>query len=515
MPQRLCLSVHFPGGLFHGRAEDGRPEWPPSPLRLFQALVAAAARCRPAAAAPPFEAALTWLEQLPPPQIVAPAVHVGQPYRLSVPNNAMDRVARAWARGKLSSTGDANPATHRTMKTVRPQHLARDATVHYLWTLPDPLPDQFPAHFAALDTAARHLVVLGWGIDLVAGQARVLGPGEEDQLSGQRWLPTPDFDTNLLRIPISGTLQALADRYQAFCQRLPPGDALRPVPPLSTFATVGYCRDLEPPPRPLAAFALLWPDASRWRAFHPLRSTRRLVGMLRDAVARAAQAAGWPPEKIASFVLGHSEQPGEPHRAVRSARLAYLPLPSLQPRGDTSALSVGAARRILLFPSGPGCHREIAWARRALAGCELVDQHTGQPQALLAPLARSDRVLKNYVRRASAWATVTPVVLPGYDDHDGQKTESLLRKAIRQAGFSESLARHAELDWRPAGYWPGADLALRYAVPDYLRAYPRYHVLIRWRDERGQPVALPGPICLGGGRFVGLGLFAPQDEWLP
>ncbi|MBK7400904.1 MAG: type I-U CRISPR-associated protein Cas5/Cas6 [Myxococcales bacterium] len=25
----------------HGRGEDGRPEWPPSPLRMFQALVAA------------------------------------------------------------------------------------------------------------------------------------------------------------------------------------------------------------------------------------------------------------------------------------------------------------------------------------------------------------------------------------------------------------------------------------------------------------------------------------------
>ena len=38
MPRILLLSVHFHEGRYHGR-----PEWPPSPARLFQALVAGAA----------------------------------------------------------------------------------------------------------------------------------------------------------------------------------------------------------------------------------------------------------------------------------------------------------------------------------------------------------------------------------------------------------------------------------------------------------------------------------------
>src|SRR5262245_57861993 len=119
MPAYLCLSVTFHDPRFHGRGDGGEPEWPPSPLRLFQALVAAAAarwhEPQFAAYATP---ALAWLEQQSPPEIIAPASVSGSPYRMSVPNNAMDLVAKAWSRGNLFGTGDANPATHRAMKTV-------------------------------------------------------------------------------------------------------------------------------------------------------------------------------------------------------------------------------------------------------------------------------------------------------------------------------------------------------------------------------------------------------------
>ena len=41
MSNQLCISVTLLDGRFHGRGDGGVPEWPPSPLRLFQALVAA------------------------------------------------------------------------------------------------------------------------------------------------------------------------------------------------------------------------------------------------------------------------------------------------------------------------------------------------------------------------------------------------------------------------------------------------------------------------------------------
>src|SRR5262249_52386731 len=96
------------------------PEWPPSPLRVFQALVAAAARKNGGGLASGSRAALQWLEETQAPSVIAPAGESGSGYCLSVPNNAMDIVARAWSGGNYSNTGDANPATHRAMKMVRP-----------------------------------------------------------------------------------------------------------------------------------------------------------------------------------------------------------------------------------------------------------------------------------------------------------------------------------------------------------------------------------------------------------
>jgi CRISPR-associated protein Csb2 len=166
-----------------------------------------------------------------------------------------------------------------------------------------------------------------------------------------------------------------------------------------------------------------------------------------------------------------------------------------------------------------------------LAGQELIQEETGEIAALLGPLARQDKVLGHYLGSASDWASVSPVVLPGYDDPAHyrrrlakgkvsakdqrrlldtlhRRTEKLLRKAIRDAGFPDELAAHADLDWRDAGFWPGTERAGGYTVPDHLTRFPRLHVRLRWRAVTGQPVCISGPICLGGGRFYGLGLFA-------
>ena len=93
-------------------------------------------------------------------------------------------------------------------------------------------------------------------------------------------------------------------------------------------------------------------------------------------------------------------------------------------------------------------------------------------------------------------------------EHLDDRIEGLLRKAIVQAGFSQMLADHAELEWRRIGFLPGTEFADRYGIPDHLRRFPRYHVKIQWRDQQKRPVEVPGPVCIGGGRFYGVGLFA-------
>ena len=65
MSSIFCLTVRFldPVPTFHGRGDGSEPEWPPSPLRLFQALVAASAARWPGSHFGDYAApALKWLE---------------------------------------------------------------------------------------------------------------------------------------------------------------------------------------------------------------------------------------------------------------------------------------------------------------------------------------------------------------------------------------------------------------------------------------------------------------------
>ncbi len=296
------------------------------------------------------------------------------------------------------------------------------------------------------------------------------------------------------------------------------------------FAPLSTAAPQNPPPRSVAAFSLLKLDASQFLAVDTTRRGLAVAGMVRHAAKRAAEQAGWPEKKINTLILGHGESAGSRHVAVGPRRFACLPLPTLEARGEGKARVVGSVRRVILSSFAEDFEAEIAWARRALSGQELIDEHGKQPLALLSLLPTNEKVVRHYTQPAASWASVTPVVLPGYDDPEhyrrrlggpvdadqqmklltrlNERIDGLLRKAIIQAGFSAEVAKHADLDWRKVGFWPGADLADRYSVADHLRRFPRFHVKLLWRDARGRPIQIPGLVCLGGGRFYGLGLFA-------
>jgi CRISPR-associated protein Csb2 len=521
VPSHFCLSIRFLDSAFHGRRDGGTPEWPPSPLRVFQALVATAARCR----RPGQAAALKWLEAQPPPVLIAPAGIATLGYSLSVPNNAMDIVANAWSRGNDSNSGDANPATHRTMKSVR-RTLVTGGPVHYLWPLSDPVSQEIRAHAEALSGIARNVVALGWGVDLAVGNGATVSHEQMLALVGERWVPGIQASGDGLRAPVDGTFDALTNRHQQFLNRLGPDGFAAPAP-LSAYRALEYRRPADSPVRPTAAFSLLKLDASGFQAFDTSRRGLTVAGMIKFATKAAAERGEWPDK---SFVLGHTDPNGGEHVAVGPRRFAYLPLPSIEGRGTGNARALGSIRRAIVTTFAEDCEKEIAWARRSLSGQELIDEDKKQPIALLSLIPTSEKVVQYYTQSATTWATVTPVVLPGYDDPShyrrrlkrgtsageqgkllGQladRVERLLRKAIIQAGLSQTLADHAEIEWRKSGFWPGSDLPDRYGIPDHLKRFPRYHVKIQWRDENKMSVQVPGPICIGGGRFYGLGLFA-------
>src|SRR5580658_4542573 len=101
----LLLSVRFYEGRYHGSGD-----WPPSPARLFQALLAGAARGE--SLSERVTESLKWLESLSPPLIVAPSAYAGQVVRNFVPNNDLDAVG-----GDPARVGEIRAA-----KVIRPRH---------------------------------------------------------------------------------------------------------------------------------------------------------------------------------------------------------------------------------------------------------------------------------------------------------------------------------------------------------------------------------------------------------
>lgn len=249
MSSYLCLSVIFLAREYHGRRQGIEGEWPPAPLRFFQALVAsAAAHWRNGAWNTYARPALEWLENQPPPRIFAPRVHLGVPYRLAVPNNDLDVVAAAWARRQVPRK---QPADLKAFKTVRTYYFLEEKDqVLYLWPLPEPCTEEVRQHIEVLKSAARNLVALGWGQDLVAGNGRSLSTEEYEELlqdpQWELWQPTADARDGSLRVPQSGTLHALTERYQDFLRRLQ-SRGLNYLDPLDAYAAINYRREIDPP----------------------------------------------------------------------------------------------------------------------------------------------------------------------------------------------------------------------------------------------------------------------------
>lgn len=503
MSLHLVLSFRFLSTWFHGRGDEGAPEWPPSPLRAFQAIVAAAAR---AGTLESGRRALTWLERLAAPLIIAPeAVASTVGYRLSVPHNAMDIVGRQWSRGDEGSA-----AEHRTMKNLRPYRLPEDAVVYYAWQL-----DADASAAPALIAATRGVVALGWGVDLVVGDGAVVDGAGLTAIAARLkvWEPRRDGRREL-RAPVEGTVADLERRHAAFLSRTSFADTtLRPPPALSTFAIANYARADQPRAVDVAGFTLMRVESDNFRAFDAVRRGMAVAGMLRYAVRTAADRAGWGEARVHASVLGHGT--GD------EARFLLVPVPSIEPRDDGADVA-SAVRRVLVF-STDARSNDTAWAARVLGGMDLVDEKTGEVQAVLAATSRNDRVLRRYVSESSSWVTVTPMLLPGHDDPGGlreklrkvrsseeqkslikrlmKRREALVRKALRQAGLGDELALSAEIETRETGFIAGVEKASRYAVPSHLANSPRVHVKLTW------PMRVAGPLCVGSGRFSGLGLF--------
>ena len=489
MTRYLDVSVTFLDPLFHGKRDAEEPEWPPSPMRLFQALLAGSRTgCRSREWSKAKAEAFHWLEQREPPMIIAPDARRAPAYTLFVPNNDSDK--------------NFERESRLTSKIVQPHRLRDGDTVHYLWPIDETDFAAAKPHAELLCREARNILALGWGIDQVVGDGRILTDAEVDKLPGQRWrawnIHRPEQD--IWRIPKSGTLEDLERVHALFLARVQE-KKYRALP--RKFGTVTYIRQTILSPRPYAVFELSEDDP-------PFRGVDvvKVAAMLRSLTCRIAKGDTHQfPGGAERYVAGHISD-----ESFCPPRFSYLPLPTIgHPYAD------GMIRRLMIAEPFGGDGKHAEWAQRRLRGEVLISQE-GKKEGRLLPLwkSTSKNIIRRYVRESRKWHSVTPVILPGYDNfkaiphHAKQqptKAERLLFKCFAQAGIP--LESIESVTMRKAPFWRGSQHPREYYRPDYLadhRARPGWHVSIVFRD------AVSGPLAIGAGRHCGLGIFAAADE---
>jgi CRISPR-associated protein Csb2 len=474
MARAFWISATFLTGRYHGE------EWPPSPARLVQALVAGTKAGGNRVAWPEVEKGLRWLERQPAPTILARPVKNLQRYRIAVPNNDFDVIAKEWAAGRA-----ADPAKIRTLKEVAPKGLGKMAPhVRYVWPLEDA--ENGETIVRLLRPAANCLYSLGWGIDMAYADSGLIA--DEDADGWEEWVPGSRGEQRV--VPVPGFLDDLEATYTRFTARVE-GKGVDTDTRPSVYRLQRYGRR-GTVVAPFITFGLRTLDGEEVYS-KPWRSAVEVAAWMRHGAGEVLAGENFG-EDLNAFVFGHPEDPG-----AASHRLSFVPLPSVHlQHGD------GRIRRILVAEplTGNGRATELLgakWTSKSL-------KENGREVCMLEPI-EGDGVTSFYTRpSAREWRSVTPVVLHGHNAVRGivsvPKTEKLLVRAFEMAGRAQEQIE--SMAFQAAPLWEGSESAAKIRVPKHLDGYPRYHVEVRFRE----PVA--GPVLAGIGRHYGIGVFAAE-----
>ncbi len=573
----LLLTVRFLDDRYHGLLDRGGPsEWPPSPFRLFQALVAGVARRGELVVGDdvpsntnftPIGQALGWLQQHTrehPPIIIAPKSKPGQAITRFAPNNDGDK---KFDRQERLTSKHTEP----TLFLLEPD---QQPEIHYAW----PLNGAKGCPVADLERAARSLTTLGWGIDMAFADARLAAEAELQTLKGIRWYPkknagsfrdtlrTPAYDDELGEC----TLCDLRHCHSTFINRIEHGKPLKTVDKPKVFDRVLYTSTERPASRPFRLFELRNLDGSRFR--YPHGRLIHIAGMVRHLAIEAMKTAGLPrgaaDDWIETYVAGHRKgrkadleheqkckgatdiemQDKAALARQREAfdgtdehrQLSYIPLPSV----GKEYVDPGIRRVMIVAPVGDDALLDLVARRlggqqlKALnqKNAEFGVEENGQPKPgpLLVPLPRSgDGVTRRYTATANVWHSFTPVILPGHDDRKPEKTRKLILKALSQSGIDQPC----EFEWSAFSRFAKSYSAHKYVRdensedgkrrigyirPGHLLDQTAVHLTIRFgrREDPSDPDSrwiaaeqpIPGPLILGAGRHCGFGLMAAVGD---
>ena len=428
MGDYFCVTVQWVTDRYHGVRSDGEtPEWPPSPFRLFQTLLASGLRT---GSKNDVSATLQWFERNPTPEIIAANAEVGTARNHFVPDNDNSLSHRRSSCRKFRPSIFAGEAPHQV-------------SVHYLWDVQ--INGSLPIR--ELTNLVNCIGYFGWAVDFAFARALFATSAEANKIMGTRWTPRPGVlpSADALRVPKIGSLGDLQHAYSKNACRVMDFAERRGTIRPKIFDRVVYTSSERPLGKPCELFSLC--DAEGDLSPEPQAKLIHVAGMVRHAAINAMRNYPPPgldnPENwIETFVAGHRNGDDD-HK-----QFSYIPLPSI---GHEHA-DCEIRRVMIVAPFGEDA--KLAHLAEQLDGQPLEREGGG-----IAPILhhlRRDGVTAQYTKQSRVWATVTPIILPGHDDHSPAKTKKLLETALRQSDIEQPC----EFTWS--------------AVPNFPHCLPAY-----------------------------------------
>lgn len=489
----LILEIEYLSGVsFAAIGNDSpKPDWPPQPDRIFSALVAAwATRGQDTEEAE----ALRWLEKLPPPYILELGAEPRTSAMVFVPPNDPRSEKQKSARGVLPPLRSRQS---RRFPAVRPN----DPVVRLLWTEAKPVRETL----AALERLARDTAYVGHSTSLT--RCRFLLEGDALRLNGAK---PPS------RRIYAGRFAELCRMYAAFEKSGRKSDRPRPG---ERVTAVSDARHERP-----NLFGERWLLLEHVGGDMPdLRASALVAKTVRDAMLSGYQRVGLG-DRIPEVVSGH----GPGGTPSRGPHIAIMPLAFTGfPHAD------GHVMGFALIPPRNSAILDDEAFRKALRVLAPVDEERGRRVLTLKTRegTSSDRAFSVelsptfepgsrslepslYLRRAHTFATVTPIALDRHLKEKGEAREhevnAQIATACRNIGLPEPqdvvTDKHSAFEGAASAYPSGkAPGWTRWRLPPSLSSRQLTHAVIRF----AAPV--DGPVILGAGRFMGLGLCRPLE----
>ena len=459
-----------------------------------------AGAARGAVVPPDIRGALDWLERLPPPVIAAPRGFPGQAYTGFVPNNDLDAEL-----GKTSDLGKAAAAI-RVGKSIRPILFDAASPILYCWPIGDP-----DVRAAALPKAVDGLYQLGRGVDMAWAEAAVVDADDaEMRLAGHGGVvhrPSAGGGTSRhLLCPQSGSRASLTERFEGMRKRFRVGGTNRkPMlfvqPPKVLLAKIAY--DARPH---RLVFDLRKADNAF--ASWPLSAVATLVEAVRDKAAdRLCRAAPELEDDVERYLIGRGAT-----EADKTMRVHIAPIPSIGQHADM------AVRRVAVYApqACPLRVDDLAWA---FAQVFWADEDGVIERELRR--ADDDRMAGRFDRRRKQWRSVTPLALPMARRRriDPSRQADKSKAGAERAGEEARAARAARQALRHVGIRiPAVEVRVQREPfhrhgerAESFAAATRFPKEALWHVDIAFAEPVAGPLLLGDGRYLGLGLMRPSD----